>query len=72
MVIVKAEADQLFRVSAGASERHQAGVDLMLRQLLLVMIECACQPHEVVSRLGCACIRYRPQPVFLFAYNIFD
>ncbi|XP_043191438.1 brefeldin A-inhibited guanine nucleotide-exchange protein 3-like [Amphibalanus amphitrite] len=48
----------LTRVPAGASERHQAGVDLMLRQLLLVMIECACQPHEVVSRLGCACIRH--------------
>ena len=47
-------------LAADASERHRAGVDLMLRQLLLVMMECVCQSHEVVSRLGCACIRYRP------------
>ncbi|XP_037082194.1 brefeldin A-inhibited guanine nucleotide-exchange protein 3-like [Pollicipes pollicipes] len=45
---------------ADASERQRAGAQLMMRQLLLVMIECVCQPHEVISRLGCACIRYRP------------
>ncbi|XP_037082193.1 brefeldin A-inhibited guanine nucleotide-exchange protein 3-like [Pollicipes pollicipes] len=41
---------------ADASERQRAGAQLMMRQLLLVMIECVCQPHEVISRLGCACI----------------
>ncbi|XP_037082195.1 brefeldin A-inhibited guanine nucleotide-exchange protein 3-like [Pollicipes pollicipes] len=43
---------------ADASERQRAGAQLMMRQLLLVMIECVCQPHEVISRLGCACIRH--------------
>ncbi|PSN58203.1 hypothetical protein C0J52_05987 [Blattella germanica] len=30
---------------------------LMLKQLLLVMVECVVQPTESIARLGCACIR---------------
>jgi brefeldin A-inhibited guanine nucleotide-exchange protein 3 len=30
---------------------------LMLKQLLLVMVECIVQPTESIARLGCACIR---------------
>ncbi|KAL5009933.1 hypothetical protein ScPMuIL_012238 [Solemya velum] len=33
-------------------------VELMLKQLLDVMIECVAQPVEVISRLGCSCIRH--------------
>ncbi|XP_021942345.1 brefeldin A-inhibited guanine nucleotide-exchange protein 3 isoform X2 [Zootermopsis nevadensis] len=31
---------------------------LMLKQLLLVMVECIVQPTESIARLGCACIRH--------------
>ncbi|XP_049951444.1 brefeldin A-inhibited guanine nucleotide-exchange protein 3 [Schistocerca serialis cubense] len=31
---------------------------LMLKQLLLVMVECVVQPTESIARLGCACIRH--------------
>uniref|UniRef100_T1J3I1 SEC7 domain-containing protein n=1 Tax=Strigamia maritima TaxID=126957 RepID=T1J3I1_STRMM len=34
------------------------GVNLMLKQLMLVMIECITQPTESISRLGCACLRH--------------
>lgn len=31
--------------------------NLMLKQLVLVMIECVVQPVESIARLGCACLR---------------
>ncbi|KAG8200080.1 hypothetical protein JTE90_001936 [Oedothorax gibbosus] len=34
------------------------GVNLMLQQLFLVLTECVAQPTEIISRLGCACIRH--------------
>ncbi|XP_055950997.1 brefeldin A-inhibited guanine nucleotide-exchange protein 3-like isoform X2 [Argiope bruennichi] len=34
------------------------GVNLMLEQLFLVLTECVAQPMEIISRLGCACIRH--------------
>ncbi|GFR02809.1 brefeldin A-inhibited guanine nucleotide-exchange protein 3, partial [Trichonephila clavata] len=34
------------------------GVNLMLQQLFLVLTECVAQPMEIISRLGCACIRH--------------
>ncbi|KAK3098836.1 hypothetical protein FSP39_023524 [Pinctada imbricata] len=33
-------------------------VELMLKQLLDITIECVSQPIEVISRLGCSCIRH--------------
>jgi len=33
-------------------------LDEVLRQLLNVLTECVSQPMEVISRLGCSCIRY--------------
>ncbi|XP_069142688.1 brefeldin A-inhibited guanine nucleotide-exchange protein 3-like isoform X2 [Argopecten irradians] len=33
-------------------------VEVMLKQLLDIMIECIAQPVEVISRLGCSCIRH--------------
>ncbi|KAG1677896.1 Brefeldin A-inhibited guanine nucleotide-exchange protein 3 [Nymphon striatum] len=34
------------------------GIQLMLQQLFIIMNECISQPTEVISRLGCACIRH--------------
>ncbi|GIX96960.1 brefeldin A-inhibited guanine nucleotide-exchange protein 3 [Caerostris darwini] len=34
------------------------GINLMLEQLFLVLIECVAQPMEIISRLGCSCIRH--------------
>ncbi|XP_046405397.1 brefeldin A-inhibited guanine nucleotide-exchange protein 3 [Ischnura elegans] len=34
------------------------GSTLMVRQLLLVMVECVVQSTESIARLGCACIRH--------------
>ncbi|CAL1288840.1 unnamed protein product [Larinioides sclopetarius] len=34
------------------------GVNLMLEQLFLVLTECVAQPMELISRLGCACMRH--------------
>ncbi|GFT42290.1 brefeldin A-inhibited guanine nucleotide-exchange protein 3 [Nephila pilipes] len=34
------------------------GVYLMLQQLFLVLTECVAQPMEIISRLGCACMRH--------------
>lgn len=33
-------------------------LELMLKQLFDVLNECVAQPTEVISRLGCSCIRY--------------
>ncbi|XP_021364639.1 brefeldin A-inhibited guanine nucleotide-exchange protein 3-like isoform X1 [Mizuhopecten yessoensis] len=33
-------------------------VEVMLKQLLDIMIECIAQPIELISRLGCSCIRH--------------
>ncbi|CAB3365009.1 Hypothetical predicted protein [Cloeon dipterum] len=35
-----------------------AHATLMLKQLLLLMIECIVQPTESIARLGCACMRH--------------
>ena len=35
----------------------QPYLDDVLQQLLTVLIECVSQPFEVISRLGCSCIR---------------
>lgn len=32
--------------------------ELMLKQLLDILTECVAQPVEIISRLGCSCIRY--------------
>ncbi|XP_063243212.1 brefeldin A-inhibited guanine nucleotide-exchange protein 3 [Bacillus rossius redtenbacheri] len=37
---------------------YESSATLMLKQLLLVMVECVVQPTESIARLGCACIRH--------------
>lgn len=44
--------------ASGAAVSQVRGLTLMVHQLLLVLAECIAQPVEVVSRLGCACIRH--------------
>lgn len=39
------------------NDRSEYG-NLMLKQLVLVMVECVVQPVESIARLGCACLRY--------------
>ncbi|XP_054716947.1 brefeldin A-inhibited guanine nucleotide-exchange protein 3-like [Uloborus diversus] len=36
----------------------RSGAFMMIQQLFLVLTECIAQPMEVISRLGCACIRH--------------
>jgi hypothetical protein len=41
----------------GAESPSMPQATVMLKQLLLVMVECIVQPTESIARLGCACIR---------------
>ncbi|XP_060081313.1 brefeldin A-inhibited guanine nucleotide-exchange protein 3-like [Ylistrum balloti] len=43
---------------AGCKDKTGNLVEVMLKQLLDIMIECIAQPVEVISRLGCSCIRH--------------
>nr|XP_018907123.1 PREDICTED: brefeldin A-inhibited guanine nucleotide-exchange protein 3 [Bemisia tabaci] len=40
------------------SEEHIPENSLLLKQLILVMIECIASPVEPIARLGCACLRH--------------
>lgn len=44
-------------VIVGSSEEVSRSVELMLRQLYSILVECISQPTEIISRLGCSCIR---------------
>ncbi|CAE1139032.1 unnamed protein product [Acanthosepion pharaonis] len=48
---------QLITRFAEETEHHQM-MELMLRELFIVLIECVAQPAESISRLGCSCIRH--------------
>ncbi|XP_077540240.1 brefeldin A-inhibited guanine nucleotide-exchange protein 3 isoform X1 [Haemaphysalis longicornis] len=50
--------EYLEALSASGTVDQVRGLTLMVHQLLLVLAECIAQPVEVVSRLGCACIRH--------------
>lgn len=52
---------------SGSSEEVSRSVELMLRQLYSILVECISQPTEIISRLGCSCIRH----VMLSAGNFF-
>ncbi|KAH7947792.1 hypothetical protein HPB52_015848 [Rhipicephalus sanguineus] len=49
--------EYLGELSASGALTQVRGLMLMVHQLFLVLAECIAQPVEVVSRLGCACIR---------------
>ena len=38
-------------------EQVRANVEFTLSQTLHLLTECIAQPHEAISRLGCACVR---------------
>ncbi|KAL1419696.1 hypothetical protein MTO96_024967 [Rhipicephalus appendiculatus] len=50
--------EYLGELSALGALTQVRGLMLMVHQLFLVLAECIAQPVEVVSRLGCACIRH--------------
>ncbi|XP_037578110.1 brefeldin A-inhibited guanine nucleotide-exchange protein 3 isoform X2 [Dermacentor silvarum] len=50
--------EYLGELSASGALTQVRGLMLMVHQLFLVLAECIAQPVEVVSRLGCACIRH--------------
>ncbi|XP_040062115.1 brefeldin A-inhibited guanine nucleotide-exchange protein 3 [Ixodes scapularis] len=50
--------DYLTQLSASGTMCQVQGLHLMVHQLFLVLTECIAQPAEVISRLGCACIRH--------------
>ncbi|CAN7988152.1 unnamed protein product [Ixodes hexagonus] len=50
--------DYLTQLSASGALCEVRGLQLMVHQLFLVLTECIAQPAEVISRLGCACIRH--------------
>ncbi|KAH6929002.1 hypothetical protein HPB50_022379 [Hyalomma asiaticum] len=50
--------EYLGELSASGSLTQVRGLMLMVHQLFLVLAECIAQPVEVVSRLGCACMRH--------------
>lgn len=50
--------EYLGELSATGALNQVRGLTLMVHQLFLVLSECIAQPAEVVSRLGCACVRH--------------
>ncbi|PNF16156.1 hypothetical protein B7P43_G01116 [Cryptotermes secundus] len=50
--------DFLTQLQQGAKSPSMPQATLMLKQLMLVMVECVVQPTESIARLGCACIRH--------------
>lgn len=50
--------DYLIQLPFSETSTQGRGIHLMVYQLFLVLTECIAQPAEVVSRLGCACIRH--------------
>ncbi|XP_075552456.1 brefeldin A-inhibited guanine nucleotide-exchange protein 3 isoform X1 [Dermacentor variabilis] len=50
--------EYLGELSASGALTQVRGLMLMVHQLFLVLAECIAQPVEVVSRLGCACMRH--------------
>ncbi|XP_061176274.1 brefeldin A-inhibited guanine nucleotide-exchange protein 3-like [Saccostrea echinata] len=49
---------ELVHKFSGTSTRVSQSVELMLKQLYNILVECISQPAEVISRLGCSCIRH--------------
>ncbi|GLG94562.1 LOW QUALITY PROTEIN: uncharacterized protein GBIM_01757, partial [Gryllus bimaculatus] len=50
--------EYITHLQGGPNAPELPAATLMLKQLLLVMVECVVQPTESIARLGCACIRH--------------
>lgn len=50
--------DFISRIAETKGLDSVGGVELMLRQLLAMLVECVCEPTESIARLGASCIRH--------------